>query len=264
MVDYGTWRKQASPLFNIGSLQHLSNAILAVKEVFLFLVFLILILIKFLGGGGGYFTKMCSTKFSLITVNASPKIACHKIQWLQLANRKIIRFQSWHSGKHFQIPITLAISTMEWQQLRLGKPNIRERGFPHSESSEEWSHKSIETQNNGCFDVSVITRPSDGKHGLGYNVRHLRNQPKTGVRCLWSWMGMKCIILLHVLPQFSETSHLFSILNTKRPISFIDWFIYLVKRCQKVIVKLWLFWIPFTLKCMCTLQTWNTEHCDWG
>jgi hypothetical protein len=87
----------------------LANAILAVKEV---IMFLILILIRLLGGAG-HFTKMCSTKFSPITMKASPKIACHKIQWLQLENKNIIRLQSWHSSKHFQIPIIPTILTLE-------------------------------------------------------------------------------------------------------------------------------------------------------
>ena len=60
---------------------------------------------------------MCSAKFPPFTVKASPKTACHKIQWLQFANRNIVGLQSWHSSRHFQIPITLAISTL---QLRLG------------------------------------------------------------------------------------------------------------------------------------------------
>jgi len=35
--------------------------------------------------------------------------ACHKIQWLQFAHRNIVGLQSWHSIKHFQIPITHVI-----------------------------------------------------------------------------------------------------------------------------------------------------------
>jgi hypothetical protein len=59
----------------------------------------------------------------LCKVEASPKMACRKIQWLQFANRNIVGFQSWHSIRHFQIPITLATSTRHWLQLRLGKHN---------------------------------------------------------------------------------------------------------------------------------------------
>ena len=62
--------------------------------------------------GGGNFTKMCHAKFPPVTLKASPKIACHKIQWLQFANRNIARLRSRHSGKHSQNPITTAISTM--------------------------------------------------------------------------------------------------------------------------------------------------------
>ena len=35
----------------------------------------------------GRFTKMCSTKFPLFTVKASPKNVCHQIQWLHFLNR---------------------------------------------------------------------------------------------------------------------------------------------------------------------------------
>ena len=86
-------------------------------------------------GGGEHFTKMCSAKFPPVTEKASPKTTCHIMQWLQFANKKIVGIQSWHSSKHFQIPIiTLAIETL---QLRLGtncnlglaSTTICERGF---------------------------------------------------------------------------------------------------------------------------------------
>ena len=31
---------------------------------------------------GPHFTKICYAKFPLVTMKASPKIACHNIQWL--------------------------------------------------------------------------------------------------------------------------------------------------------------------------------------
>jgi hypothetical protein len=49
----------------------LVKCLLAVKEVFMFFLNLILIILL---GGAGHFTKMCSTKFSPITMKASPKI----------------------------------------------------------------------------------------------------------------------------------------------------------------------------------------------
>ena len=76
---------------------HLSNAILAVKE--------------------GVCFCLALHKNVLCKVKTFPKIACHKIQWLQFANKDVVGLQSWHSSRHFQILITLAISTL---QLRLG------------------------------------------------------------------------------------------------------------------------------------------------
>ena len=58
---------------------------------------------------------MCSAKFPLFIMKTSSKIACHKI--LHFPNKNIVGLQSWHSSRHFQIPITPAISIL---QLRLG------------------------------------------------------------------------------------------------------------------------------------------------
>ena len=81
-----------------------------------------------------YFAKMCSTQFPPFTVKASPKSVCHKMQWLQFANRNTTGLQSWHSSKHFQIPITLAISTLQLRlnidcNFGLASTTICERGF---------------------------------------------------------------------------------------------------------------------------------------
>jgi hypothetical protein len=59
----------------------------------------------------GHFTKMCSAKFSLVIMKASLESVCHKIKWLQFANKNIGGLQSWHSSRHFQIPITPTTST---------------------------------------------------------------------------------------------------------------------------------------------------------
>ena len=67
--------------------------------------------------GGGALHKNAMCKFPLVTMKASPKIACHKTQWLQFAYRNIVGLQSWHSSPHSHIRITLAILTT---QLRLG------------------------------------------------------------------------------------------------------------------------------------------------
>jgi hypothetical protein len=80
------------------SLQHLSNAIWAVKRVFL----------------GGALYKSVLYK---VRVKVSPKIASHKIQWLQFVNKNIVGLQSWRSYRQFQIPITPTISIL---QLRFG------------------------------------------------------------------------------------------------------------------------------------------------
>ena len=100
------------------TLQHLLNAILVIKNVLF----------------SGHFTKMCSTKFPPATMKASSKTACHKIQWLQFTIRNITRFQSWHSSKHFQIPIALAIWTLQFwfgTNYNFGVASIAicERGF---------------------------------------------------------------------------------------------------------------------------------------
>ena len=78
----------------------------------------------------GHFTKMCSANFPPVTVKASPKTACHKIQWLQFANRNVVGLRSWHSSGHFQIPITPAISTRHTNcNFNLTSTTICENGF---------------------------------------------------------------------------------------------------------------------------------------
>jgi hypothetical protein len=77
---------------------------------------------------------MYSAKFSPFTMKASLRTAYHKIQWQQFANKNIIGFQSWHSSINFQIPITLAISTLQLRvdttyNFSLASTTICERGF---------------------------------------------------------------------------------------------------------------------------------------
>jgi hypothetical protein len=67
--------------------------------------------------------------------------------------------------------------------------------------------------------------------------------------CMYSFN----IVRHHIIPKF----------NTKRPIA--SW-LFFVKCCQKVWKFVWCVIIskPFTLKCMCTLQTWTLvlpDHC---
>ena len=77
---------------------------------------------------------MCFAKFPLVTMKASSKFVCHKIQWLQFANKNCVGRKSWHSSRHFQIPITLAILTLQLRlridyNFGLANTTICERGF---------------------------------------------------------------------------------------------------------------------------------------
>jgi hypothetical protein len=96
-----------------------------------------------------------------------PKIACHKIQWLQFANKNIVGLQFWPPSRHFQIPITLVIPTWHWPQLRLGKHNYMWMWIFWTKLGEEWSQKLIETLNIGCINANVIMQSSNGEYGLG-------------------------------------------------------------------------------------------------
>ena len=164
------------------SLQHLSNAILAVRKVFAW----------------GHFTKMCFAKFPPFTMKASPKISYHKIKWPQFANRNIVGLQFWHSSRHFQIPITPPISTL---QLRLGtdynfglaSTTICEREF----SKQNWVKSDLinrlilETLD-ALMRVSLCTL--QWKIWIGLDFLTLGNWPETGRLCLWNWMMIKCIM----------------------------------------------------------------------
>ena len=82
----------------------------------------------------GHFTKMCSAKFPLVKLKASPETTYHKIPCLQFANKNIVGLQSWHSSRHFQIPITPTISHLElWLNIKcnfsLASTTTCEHGF---------------------------------------------------------------------------------------------------------------------------------------
>ena len=142
----------------------------------------------------GHFTNMCSTKVLPFTVKASPKFACHKIQWLQFANRNIVGLQFWHSSNHFQIPMiscnfdSALTATSAWQAQLYVNVDFR------TILGEEWSWESIETWNIGCTYASVIMRSFDGKYGLGSNFWHLEIDPNPEGSALgvgW-WLSVLC------------------------------------------------------------------------
>ena len=66
----------------------------------------------------GTLHKNVLCKVSTNNIEGLSKIACHKIQWLQFANRNIYGVQCWHSSIHFRIPITVATSTRHWLHSR--------------------------------------------------------------------------------------------------------------------------------------------------
>ena len=121
-----------------------------------------------------------------------PKIACHKIQ--HFVNSNLVGLQSWHSSRHFQIPITLAISSRHWLQLWLDKHNYMWMWISQTKLDEEWSHDLIETWNIGCIDVSVIMQSSDGKYGLGWKFWQLEiNQKLEGFAFgVGRWLSALC------------------------------------------------------------------------
>ena len=154
---------------------HLSNAILAPKKVYFIF---------------WHFTKMCYANFPPFTVKASPKIAYHKIQWLQFANKNIARLQSWHSSQHFQIPITHVIwlcnfdlaltATLAWQaQLYLNMDFPNKIGWRVIAKVnwylKHWMH--------WCEGHYAVFR---WKIWIGLEFLTLENRPKTIGLYLWS------------------------------------------------------------------------------
>ena len=176
---------QVSTNVQYWSLQDLSNAILAVKEVFFL-------------GGGGHFTKMCSAKFAPVTMKASPKNACHKIRWLQCANWNMVGLQSWHSGKHFQIPTTHAISTLQPQLDIDYNFSLATQLYVNMDFSTIIGWRVIAKVNwnlkhwiHWCEYHYVVF---SWKIRIGPKLMTLGNRPKAGGLCLWSWMIIKCIM----------------------------------------------------------------------
>jgi hypothetical protein len=149
---------------------------------------------RFFGGGvGGHFTKLCSAKFSTFTVKAFPRLACHKIQWLQFANRNVIDFQSWHSSRHFQIPITLAISTQHYCNCGLASTTICKRGSSkhHWVKNDYKNQLKLETLD-ALMWVSLWGLPMENMDWT--RIYDTWKSRKTGGLCLWSWIVIKCIV----------------------------------------------------------------------
>ena len=160
MLQYKVCRKQYACLllarvgnFKYWSLQHLSNATFGHHKIFLLL---------------GHFTKMCYAKFPPVIKKASPKTNCHKIQWLQFANRNIVGLLSWHSSSHFQILINPAILTM-WLQLNtncnfgLTSTSLCERRF----SKQNWVNNNHRSRLKlDTWDALTQVSLCNGKHGL--------------------------------------------------------------------------------------------------
>ena len=66
----------------------------------------------------GHFTWLCVAKIPPVMMKVSPlKLLVTQYNGYNLQNRHIGELQSWHSSRHFRIPIAPAISTL---QLRLG------------------------------------------------------------------------------------------------------------------------------------------------
>ena len=245
---------EVSTIVQYWSLQHLSNAILAVKEVFL---------------GGGLFTNLCSAKFALVTMKASPKIASHKIQWLQSANWNIARLQSWHSIKHFQIQITPAISTL---QLCLGidcnyglaSTTICEHGFSKQNwvKSDRKSRWKVETLD-ALMRVPLCDLPMDNmdwtkNFNTWKSTKNRRALPLELNDDQVHYAGnLNNLSASFYCMYFFNTvrHHIIFIFNTKWPISSFLWW--------SIAKKVWEFeqsviiLKPFTLKCTCALQTWT-------
>ena len=114
-------------------------------------------------------------KVPLVIVKASP---CHKIHWLQVANKTIVGLQSWHSSKHFQIPTTLATSA--WQaQLYM---NV----WVKSDCRSRLKLATLDV----LMRVSLCSLPMENMDWARiFDSQHFT---KTGGLCLWSWMMIEC------------------------------------------------------------------------
>ena len=121
-------------------------------------------------------------------MKATRKTTCHKIKWLQFANRNRAGLQSWHSSMHFQISITLAILTLQLTlrtNCNFGSAStpICERGFSKHNCVKHWMH--------WCECHYAIFW---WKYGLGQKIWHLRTDPKLeGFAFKVGWK-FKCIM----------------------------------------------------------------------
>ena len=129
--------------------------------------------------------------YKVSTLHASRKTTHHKIQSLQFANINITRLQYGHSSKHFQISITLVISTL---RLRRGKlhlyvnveflDRIGWRVIAEVDwNLKHWMH---------WYECHYVVFRWNTWIGLEFLT--VGNRPKTIRLCLWSWMTIKCIM----------------------------------------------------------------------
>lgn len=81
----------------------------------------------------------------------STKIACHTIQWLQFAIRHIGELQSWHSSRHFRIPIAPAISTLQLGLGTLGQRSSLNCGAVQTEVEATISLSSVRLNPIMCY-----------------------------------------------------------------------------------------------------------------
>ena len=149
----------------------------------------------------GTFTKMCSARFPLVTVKASAKLSCHKIQWLQFAKRNIVGLPSWHSSRHFQIPITLAFfwlynfnsaltATSAWQAQTYVNVDFPNRIGWRVITKVDWNLR------NWIHWYECHYAVFRWKIWIGLEILTLGNRPKIRGLCLWS-----CYSLLVTSPE---------------------------------------------------------------
>ena len=179
------------------------------------------------------------------------KLLVTKYSGCNLHIEKICGHQFWNSSKHLQISMTPAILTWHWLQLRLGKHYYMWTWIFQINLGEEWSQKLIESWNIKCIDVGVIMWSFDGKYGLAYKLTP-GNWPKAGGLAFgvgW-WLSALCTNLINLSASVYcmyffniVRHHIIFIFNTKQP----TW--------SFLLSEVWLFLKPFTLKCMCILQT---------
>ena len=142
---------------------------------------------------------MCSVKFSPFTLNASLKSTCHKIQWLQFANENIVgRQSSRHSSKHFQIPVTIAISTLQLRlntnyNFGLASTTICEHRFSKQNWMKSYCKIRLRLESlDALMQVSLCGLPME--IWIGPKKLTLGNRPKTRRALPLELMMIKCIM----------------------------------------------------------------------